>query len=132
MAAGPPVLVEIHQDEVLTGEAVALDVQPLGYFLQALGALIDALVSVALLVAGSVILGSLVAQGALSEATATIAVITLIVVVTVVVPTVVRPRRTAAASAGSRWAVASSAPTAGRRGSVRRSSGRSRASWRST
>ena len=82
-------LVEIHQDEVLTGEAVALDVQPLGYFLQALGALIDTLVSVALLVAGSVILGSLVAQGALSEATATIAVITLIVVVTVVVPTVV-------------------------------------------
>ena len=33
--------VEIHQDEVLTGEAVALDVQPIGFFLRALGVLID-------------------------------------------------------------------------------------------
>ena len=42
--------VEIHQDEVLTGEAVALDVQPLGYFLRALGVLIDMLIGVILFV----------------------------------------------------------------------------------
>ena len=41
--------VEIHQDEILTGEAVALDVQPIGYFLRALGVLIDVLLGVALL-----------------------------------------------------------------------------------
>lgn len=89
MAAGPAPLLEIQQDEVLTGEAVALDVQPVGYFLRALGALIDALVSVALLIGASVLLGSLLAQGALSEATASIAVISLVVVIIVVVPTVV-------------------------------------------
>ena len=38
--------VEIHQDEVLTGEAVALDVQPIGYFLRALGVLIDMVLGV--------------------------------------------------------------------------------------
>ena len=34
-------MIDVHQDEVLTGEAVALDVQPIGFFLRALGALID-------------------------------------------------------------------------------------------
>ena len=32
---------QIHQDEILTGEAVALDVQPVGFFLRALGTLIQ-------------------------------------------------------------------------------------------
>src|SRR5690606_2354598 len=32
-------------DEVLSGEAVAIDVQPLGFFMRALGALIDMIVS---------------------------------------------------------------------------------------
>lgn len=89
MPAGPPVLVEIGQDEVLTGEAIALDVQPLGYFLQAVGALVDALVSVALMIAGALLIGALLAQGALTQATSQIALITLIVLVLVVVPTVV-------------------------------------------
>ena len=39
--------VAVHQDEVLTGEAVALDVQPVGFFMRALGTIIDALVSIA-------------------------------------------------------------------------------------
>ncbi|MFT4221257.1 MAG: RDD family protein [Microbacterium sp.] len=89
MAEGPPVLVDIHQDEILTGEAVALDVQPLGYFLRAVGALIDVVISLALLALGSIVLSVLGAQGALSEATATIAVITVTVVAMVVLPTAV-------------------------------------------
>ncbi len=36
-SAPAPRIAAIHQDEVLTGEAVALDVQPLGFFLRALG-----------------------------------------------------------------------------------------------
>lgn len=44
--ASPVTIVEIGQDEVLTGEAVALDVQPVGFFLRALGALIDFLAAV--------------------------------------------------------------------------------------
>lgn len=46
-APGPGSL--IHQEEVLTGEAVALDVQPVGYFLSALGALIDMVTGILLL-----------------------------------------------------------------------------------
>lgn len=76
----------IQHDEVLTGEAVALDVQPVGYFLSALGALIDMLAGLALLVgfwfvAGWVSGGNL----ALSPALA----IGAVAVVTVVVPTAV-------------------------------------------
>lgn len=89
MTAGPPVLVEIRQDEVLTGEAVALDVQPLGFFLRALGALIDVLLSLAVLVGGVVLLGALAAQGALTSATFQIAIVTLIVVALVIIPTTV-------------------------------------------
>lgn len=80
---------EIRQDEVLTGEAVALDVQPLGFFLRALGALIDVLLSLAVLVGGVVLLGTLAAQGALTSATFRIATVTLIVVALVVIPTTV-------------------------------------------
>lgn len=49
----PPVrhreLIHVEQDEILTGEAVALDVQPAGVLLRSLGALIDILVTAALL-----------------------------------------------------------------------------------
>jgi uncharacterized RDD family membrane protein YckC len=89
MAAGPPVLAQIRQDEVLTGEAVALDVQPLGYFLRVVGALIDLIVAVALFVGAALLLGALEGQGALSSAQFQIAVIVTIVLVAVVVPTVV-------------------------------------------
>ena len=37
--APAPIVVDITQDEILTGEAVALDVQPIGFFLRALGVL---------------------------------------------------------------------------------------------
>lgn len=80
-----PVAVEIAQDEVLTGEAVALDVQPLGYFLRALGALIDVAVSVAVLV----ILWLTVGVWALSAFGP--AIIQVIVVVSLVLVIVVAP-----------------------------------------
>ncbi len=82
-------LVEIRQDEVLTGEAVALDVQPLGYFLRVVGALIDVLIAVALMLGAALLLGTLAGQGALSSATLQIALIVTLVLVTVVLPTTV-------------------------------------------
>lgn len=81
--------VEIHQDEVLTGEAVALDVQPLGYFLRALGVLIDMLLGVLLLVLFVLVTSWLVAQGALDDAVLPILYVGMIVAVTVLIPTVV-------------------------------------------
>src|SRR5690606_1088765 len=47
--SAPGAVSVIHQEEVLTGEAVALDVQPVGYFLSALGALIDMVTGILLL-----------------------------------------------------------------------------------
>lgn len=82
-------LAQIRQDEVLTGEAVALDVQPLGYFLRVVGALIDLIVAVALFVGAALLLGALAGQGALAPAQVQIAVIVTIVMVAVVLPTVV-------------------------------------------
>ncbi|WES66166.1 RDD family protein [Microbacter sp. GSS18] len=88
-AASAPVVVEIHQDEVLTGEAVALDVQPLGYFLRALGTVIDMLVGVAALVLFGFAAGWLVSAGALDANVVPILSIAVVVIVTIVVPTVV-------------------------------------------
>ncbi|MEH3088084.1 MAG: RDD family protein [Microbacterium arborescens] len=84
----PSPLVEIRQDEILTGEAVALDVQPLGFFLRALGALIDLLCGVALLLLFFFVSG-LIVGGLNLEALSPILVITVLVLVTVVVPTAV-------------------------------------------
>ncbi|GAA5039141.1 RDD family protein [Microbacterium fluvii] len=83
-----PAAIEISQDEVLTGEAVALDVQPLGFFLRALGAVIDFLIAVAVLVLFVVVATSLggSVQGGDVMPILTIAVIVL---VTVALPTVV-------------------------------------------
>lgn len=84
-----PTLIDIRQDEILTGEAVALDVQPVGYFLRAFGAGIDVLVSVVIL------LGFVLAADALSgvveipESALTIVLIVTLVTVTVVIPTTV-------------------------------------------
>ena len=55
-------IVQIQQDEVLTGEAVALDVQPVGYFLRALGTLIDVLIGL-----GAFILFALVTSWLIGE-----------------------------------------------------------------
>ncbi len=88
-AASAPVVVEIHQDEVLTGEAVALDVQPLGFFMRALGTVIDMLVGVLVLLLFGFGASWLVSAGVLEENVLPILSIAVVVIVTVVVPTAV-------------------------------------------
>ncbi len=74
------------EEEILSGEAVAIDAQPIGFLLRALGALLDMAISLA------VFLGFLFLQvwagssGLLTEATARILVITSIVVSFLVLP----------------------------------------------
>ncbi|MEX8033399.1 RDD family protein [Microbacterium sp. 20-116] len=82
-------LVHTGADETLTGEAVALDVQPVGFFLRALGTLIDFLIGAVLLIGGALLLTTMVAAGTLPEAAVRIGVISLLVLVTVVIPTTV-------------------------------------------
>ncbi|MBW9095740.1 RDD family protein [Microbacterium jejuense] len=89
MPAERPTIVDIHQDEVLTGEAVALDVQPVGFFLRALGVIIDMLLGLAALLLFAVGAGWLVANGALDGAVVPILTIVMLVLVMVVIPTVV-------------------------------------------
>lgn len=87
--AAPGALLQIAQDETLTGEAVALDVQPVGYFLRALGTLIDLLVGLATLLLLAAVAAWLGAQGLLDpELFAPLAIVTL-VLITVVLPTTV-------------------------------------------
>jgi uncharacterized RDD family membrane protein YckC len=75
-------------DEVLTGEAVALDVQPTGVLLRAVGALIDVLLSVVLIIATLLIVtGPLAAF--LPASTQQMTLIVTLVLVLVVLPTVV-------------------------------------------
>ncbi|WP_081319263.1 RDD family protein [Microbacterium testaceum] len=88
-AARGVTLVDTASEEILTGEAVALDVQPLGFFLRALGCLIDMIVGVVLLIGGGLLLVTMAASGSLPESALRIAVITLIVLVLVVLPTAV-------------------------------------------
>lgn len=79
----------VAQDEILTGEAVALDVQPVGFFLRTLGAALDVLATIAVLLlfvwAGSWMLST----GVLDPSTGRILLIVVIVLVIVVVPTTV-------------------------------------------
>lgn len=82
-------MVDIQQDEVLTGEAVALDVQPLGFFLRALGVLIDMLIGVAILLLFAWGMLWLVGEGAVDSAVVPILTIVTLVLVMVVIPTVV-------------------------------------------
>lgn len=82
-------MVDLAQDEILTGEAVALDVQPLGFFLRALGALIDVLLGAAVFVLLALVGSWLIGQGVLDAATLPILTIVVLVTVTVVIPTVV-------------------------------------------
>ena len=81
--------VEIHQDEVLTGEAVALDVQPIGFFLRALGAFIDVLAGIAVFLLLGLVTSWLVGQSILDILTLPILAIGVLVTVMVVIPTVV-------------------------------------------
>lgn len=89
MPAEPATIVDIHQDEVLTGEAVALDVQPLGFFLRALGVIIDMLLGVAVLLLFVSGASWLIGLGVVDEAVMPILTILVVVLVTVVIPTVV-------------------------------------------
>lgn len=73
-------------DEVLSGEAVAIDVQPVGLFLRAVGALIDVIVSVVLFLMLLLLVSRLAYEGMLSELAMRIAVVVLIVLTMVVVP----------------------------------------------
>nr|WP_274637844.1 RDD family protein [Microbacterium bovistercoris] len=86
MAAEP---IAIVPDEVLTGEAVALDVQPLGFFLRALGTVIDMLVGVAFLLLLAWVSGWMLGRNIISTDASSILGVTVIVLVTVVLPTAV-------------------------------------------
>lgn len=79
----------IHQDEVLTGEAVALDVQPVGYFLRALGTLIDMLLGLAVLILFFVAAAWLFGADVLAGEVVPIVTIAVLVLVMVVIPTAV-------------------------------------------
>lgn len=72
--------------EVLSGEAVAIDVQPVGFFLRTLGALIDMLISIAVFVLVIFLMLWLSGQGLLSEAFQRILTVTAFVVSFVVLP----------------------------------------------
>ncbi|WOF24196.1 RDD family protein [Microbacterium betulae] len=79
----------VRDDEVLTGEAVALDVQPVGMLLRATGALIDVAVSVVLYVLFALAMGLLAEAGVLDDATMQIALVAMLVLLLVIVPTAV-------------------------------------------
>ncbi|GAA4348736.1 RDD family protein [Microbacterium rhizosphaerae] len=84
-----PAPVAIAQDEILTGEAVALDVQPIGFFLRALGLAIDMVVSIAVLVLFTWAASWMQSIGLLDASTARILLLAVVALVTVVVPTTV-------------------------------------------
>jgi uncharacterized RDD family membrane protein YckC len=79
----------IVPDEVLTGEAVALDVQPLGFFLRAVGALIDFLVAIGVMLLLAWASGWLLGENVISSNASSIVGIAMIVLVVVVLPTAV-------------------------------------------
>ncbi|MGZ8805226.1 MAG: RDD family protein [Microbacterium sp.] len=82
-------VIEIHQDEVLTGEAVALDVQPVGFFLRALGTLIDVLLGLAVFTLLALVTSWLIGQSIVDVVALPILTVTVLVFVTVVIPTAV-------------------------------------------
>lgn len=88
-APAPVRVIEIQQDEVLTGEAVALDVQPVGFFLRALGTLIDVLLGVAVLILFALVTSWLIGQSVVDIVTLPILTISILVTVMVVIPTAV-------------------------------------------
>lgn len=88
MASTRAPIIAVQQDEVLTGEAVALDVQPLGFFLRAVGALIDVLVSIAVLVLFGLVVAWLSGTSILTDGFQIVSIVTVVLVI-VVLPTVV-------------------------------------------
>jgi uncharacterized RDD family membrane protein YckC len=93
MTSTPPArrsrAVVVHHDEVLTGEAVALDVQPIGLILRVAGAAIDIAVTVVVYIALLIAMTQLLTAGVLSASVMQILSIVLLVVLGVVVPTAV-------------------------------------------
>ncbi|MEV8266672.1 RDD family protein [Microbacterium sp. NPDC076911] len=89
MPAANVSIVQIHQDEVLTGEAVALDVQPLGFFMRALGVIIDMAASLAIILLFVLLATGLSSAGMITDAVLPIVSIVMAVLVLVVLPTVV-------------------------------------------
>ncbi|MEU1972479.1 RDD family protein [Microbacterium sp. NPDC019599] len=87
--ASPPIVVDVRQDEILTGEAVALDVQPIGFFLRALGCLIDVVLALALLLLLGLTISWLIGSSIVDDAVFPILLIAGLVLVTIVLPTVV-------------------------------------------
>lgn len=77
------------QDEVLTGEAVALDLQPLGFVARAVGAAIDFVVMALEFLAVALLLLWLANNGVLDEQTWRIGMIVSIVLVAVAIPTAI-------------------------------------------
>ncbi|WP_309103269.1 RDD family protein [Microbacterium sp.] len=73
-------------DEVLSGEAVAIDVQPIGFLLRAVGAIIDMLLGFALFILWIFLRIWLLDAGILDEATDRIATVTALVVSFVILP----------------------------------------------
>ena len=85
----PGSAVQIRQDEILTGEAVALDVQPVGFFLRALGAALDVLASILLLIVFWIVAGWTTGLGPEVATLSPILTIATLAIVLVVLPTVV-------------------------------------------
>lgn len=87
--AQAPAPVRIPQEETLTGEAVALDVQPLGFFLRGVGVLIDVVASLALLIFLVLVGSYLAGAGMVSADVLPILAIVVFVLVAVVLPTTI-------------------------------------------
>ena len=87
--ASPPIVVDIRQDEILTGEAVALDVQPIGFFLRALGCFIDVVLAIGMLILFGLVASWLIGSNVLDSNVFPILAVVSLVLVTVVLPTVV-------------------------------------------
>ncbi|MCR2785238.1 MULTISPECIES: RDD family protein [unclassified Microbacterium] len=85
----PGPAVEIRQDEILTGEAVALDVQPIGYFLRAVGVLIDMVAGVLLFVLLALVVSWATWENVLGGELTGVFTIVVMVMVMVVIPTAV-------------------------------------------
>lgn len=83
------VAIVVHQDEVLTGEAVALDVQPVGYFLRALGALIDMVLGILIFILFIWAISWLYGISLFDGSILPIITISLLVLITVVIPTAI-------------------------------------------
>jgi len=88
-AAAAARVIGIQQDEVLTGEAVALDVQPVGFFLRALGTLIDVLLGIAVFIVFALVTSWLIGQSVVDVVALPILTVTILATVMVVIPTAV-------------------------------------------